>query len=181
MVTAGSGGSGMLLGFVSGPGDTQTCRGLAASCRRHDVVNEAISQHRTADGPANDRSYHRNGRCSARIKVRKRARRCKKNLCSAHRAYLRQSAPFGSVHDTGAMGNYKLVFRRRASGRSGYLYGGVLSPNYTIDHTYTVPGSFLTVRQPMVVGWGRSRCASLERQSSRTDNSHSLPRTSGHR
>jgi Transposase, Mutator family len=38
---------------------TQSCRGPATSCRRYGVVDQAISQHRTADEQANERNDHR--------------------------------------------------------------------------------------------------------------------------
>lgn len=161
MVTAGSGGSGMLLGFVSELGDTQTCRGLAASCRRHDVVNEAISQHRLLTDQQMIGAITGTGAAQPESKCENAPLMQEESLLSAPRLPPAKR-PFRVSSRYWRYGQLQTRFRRRASGRSGYLYGGILSPNYTIDHTYTVPGSFLTVRQPMVVGWGRSRCASLK-------------------
>ena len=43
----------------------QSCRGQAAPHRRHRVVDQTLLEHRTAEGPADERCHHRLSQCRA--------------------------------------------------------------------------------------------------------------------
>ena len=43
----------------------QPCRGQAAPDRRHRVVDQTLSEHRAAEGPADERCHHRLSQCRA--------------------------------------------------------------------------------------------------------------------
>src|SRR5689334_3236311 len=43
----------------------QSCRGWATPHRRHRLVDQTLSEHRAAEGPADERSHHRVSQCRA--------------------------------------------------------------------------------------------------------------------